>query len=286
MAFSQGVFFGLITMLCWGVADFLQTIPTRKIGTARTMFFSSLIGLLPTSIAIIFFRTSLVIDTKLSGLLLIGSIFNLSAVYFFFTSFEKGEVSVVTPISASYSLVTIFLAFVFLGDRLSPQAWAAVTVLVIGIILTSTDIKKLKNLHTAKGVKESLLAMCFWGIYFFVLGIVSETYGPANLFMQTGVINGLVTLIFSYAIGGRPKKNGMTKNIYLILWINMVIYTVAWVTLNYGLTLEVVSLVAPISSLYPSITVLLAAVFYKEKLVTNQILGILLIFTGIVLLST
>jgi transporter family protein len=52
-----------------------------------------------------------------------------------------------------------------------------------------------------------------------------------------------------------------------------------------GLTVADVSFLVPISSLYPAVTVILALIFFKEKLVKNQIIGVIIIITGLFFLS-
>ncbi len=48
---------------------------------------------------------------------------------------------------------------------------------------------------------------------------------------------------------------------------------------------DLASVVAPVASIFPVITILLARVFLKEKLAVNQLLGIGGILAGLVLLS-
>jgi drug/metabolite transporter (DMT)-like permease len=284
---SIGILMGLIAMLCWGVADFLQAIPIRKIGSLKTMFLGSLLGLI---ITIIFFIYYLLIGkfsiTSTDFILLcIGALFDSMAIYFFLRSFEIGEISIVAPISASYSFVTITLAILFLGERLSFAKIIATIVIISGIMLTSTDLRKLKSLHTVKGVKESLVALFGWGIYFFIIGIVSKTIDFMNLFIVTGLVNGLIMSGFAAVKGGIVKLKDLNSNLSLIFIANAVIYTIAWFAINYGVTKDLVSLVTPVSSLYPAITVILAVLVFREKLLSNQKLGILTILAGIFLIS-
>jgi drug/metabolite transporter (DMT)-like permease len=163
-------------------------------------------------------------------------------------------------------------------------------------VLTSTDIKKLKNIYTAKGVKESLITLVLWGIYFFIIGRVSKNLSSipgmakivvaANIFIFTSVINGFLMAGFAAYKHGVTSINDLkTRYVLPLFLVNLFLYTFAWLVINYGLTQDLVSLVAPVSSLYPAITVLLAGFFLKEKLVLNQKIGILTILGGIFLIS-
>ncbi len=50
-------------------------------------------------------------------------------------------------------------------------------------------------------------------------------------------------------------------------------------------TLGMLSLVAVISSLYPAVSLILAAIILKERLVGHQLIGVVLAISGITLIS-
>jgi len=61
--------------------------------------------------------------------------------------------------------------------------------------------------------------------------------------------------------------------------------TGAFILNNRGMQLEQVSVVSVLASLYGAVTVLLAAIFLRERLARWQWLGIAAIFAGIALIS-
>lgn len=67
-------------------------------------------------------------------------------------------------------------------------------------------------------------------------------------------------------------------------WVGL-IDTAAFVANNAGMRLGHVSIVTVLSSLYGAVTVLLGAIFVRERIGKSQWCGILLIFTGIVLVN-
>ena len=88
-----------------------------------------------------------------------------------------------------------------------------------------------------------------------------------------------------YRKGMVTKKDLKNKKIQLIFFICGIIYTIAWIIVNYSISAGFVSIVTPISSLSPAVIVILAVIFYKEKLVLNQKIGILTILSGLFLIS-
>jgi transporter family protein len=306
MSLSIGIIAGLVAMLCWGIADFIQALNIKKIGSLKNMFFSNIIGIIPTIIAFIYFlaQGSIHIDMVSFILLFFAGVLDTFGVYNFMKSFEKGEIAIVTPISASYSVLTVILAFLFLGESLPFLKIASIVLIVIGIFFVSTDLKKIKHLHTVKGVKESIIALVAWGIYFFIMGVVSKrlldynllNFGMStldakisiaiNLFFFTSLINGILMIILSFF---KEKIKDTTalkeKNILIFMIVNFFLYTIAWIAVNYGIAMDLVSLVTPVSSLYPALTVLLALFILKEKLVLNQKIGIVVVLAGILMIS-
>jgi len=307
MAFSIGLIAGLIAMLCWGIADFLQALVIRRLGSLKTMFFGNLLGIIITLIITFFYMKSggiIYITPVTLGLIVLLGLIDVIAVYSFFRSFELGEVSIVTPISAAFSFVTVILAILFLGEKPSLLKIASIILIVLGIILASIDLRKLKNFKTAKGVKESLIALFLWGIYFFVLGFISRNLLPVylskynlplaegmkivaiNIFIFTGIFNSLFMLLYPVLKKEIIKPADLKIKYMLLLFIiNTFLYTLAWAAVNYGLVQEMISLVTPVSSLYPAITVILAVIFLKEKMVLNQKIGVLTILFGVFLIS-
>ncbi|MEK6917310.1 MAG: GRP family sugar transporter [Nanoarchaeota archaeon] len=291
---SISIIVGLIAMFSWGIADFLQSVAIRKMGTYKVMFLSNIFGLLMTFPVLFFIMPQIALSNML--LLLLGGIMQTAAIYFFYTSMKKGDISLVAPISASYPIVTILLLRIFVGQTISIITLIAILMLIFGIVLTSTDLKKIRQMHTVAGVKESLITLMLWGIYFFVLKIVSDNitlFGInfpethyLSIFFFSNIAMGIFMMLFSVSNKGIPtKKDLKDKTVLLILFSTSVIFTLAWIILTYGFTIGDASIITPISSLYPVIIVMLAMIFYKEKLVLNQKLGILTILAGLVLIS-
>jgi len=217
--------------------------------------------------------------------------------YFYYQGIEiGGEVSILSPIQGSYSIITVFLAVLFLKETITFTKIIAILLILLGILFTSTDIRKLKHLRSKKGVSYAVYAMILMGLQFFIMGIVSkditmfgfysEPMDYISLYFFSTIINPTLFIILAVAKKQIPTmKEVKTKNIPLILIVTSIMFAIAWIALNYGLSFGQVSLLVPVSSLNPAITVLLAAKFYKEKLVLNQKLGILTILAGLFLIS-
>ena len=111
MALDLGILFAVTAMLSWGIADFLAKKAIDKIGYKTSLVLNQVVALIPAVIfALLFFRLP-----SLSNYLIehnsVGGYFGGFRYIFLYRGFQKGNVSVVSPITASWSVVTILLHF-------------------------------------------------------------------------------------------------------------------------------------------------------------------------------
>ena len=283
----SGVGAGLIVMICWGCSDFILTIPIRKIGTTKTIMGRNIMIILLTIPIAVY----LVINDRMAVslinflVILISSLLFILGYYFFMRGFEIGSLSLVSPIGGAYSVITVFLALIFLGESLSAMKLFAIFLMFLGVFFTSTNLAEIKNIRSQKGLKEALLAMVGFGVSMFVLGFVSKQMDSLTLFVYVSFSQATFFIILSLAKGGSLKKRDLNKKLSFIFVIQPIIVNFGWFFYIYGISQDLVSVVTPISSLLPGVTVILALIFYKEKLVNNQKLGILGILVGVYLIS-
>lgn len=191
--------------------------------------------------------------------------------------------SVVTPISSVYAVLTVILGVLFLGETLNAIQIVAIFIALTGVALASTDIKNFTNIHSSKGVINAFLSLIGWGVYLFLVAMVKDNLGWAYTTVYTSlsitIFSGVAFIIFG-------KKTKTTKESIEDIFLVSFLYTLAWIFFNLGISQSLVSIVSVISSLSPLITVILAVLFYKEKLILNQKIGIFFILLSLAILST
>ncbi len=282
-----GITAGLIFTFSVGIGDFFQSLIARRIGRYKTLFirhFITLILLLPF---LAYFYANSMISVTITNLIWLtaGTLFYFLGYSNFLKAFEIGNVSIVSPISSACSIVTIILSAVFLDEILRPLSYLSILVIIGGIVLTSTDIKQIRNIKSVKGLKESFIAMLMFGIYFFALGGAGKSMDTLSLFMFAMVTQSAIFLIFTFFKIKTIGQYDYRRDLGLFFAITVFLYILAWIGFNYGAAKGMVSIVTPISSLYPIITVMLASVFYDERLVINQKIGLGLVIAGLFMLN-
>jgi bacterial/archaeal transporter family protein len=285
---SIGILCGLFVMLAWGVQDFLSGIVSKKLGSLKAFFAANAVGVfvgIPALFYAVFFHP---IQVALGDvpLFIVAAFLQLIGTYNFFKALEKGEVSVVVPITASYSIITVFIAIIIMGESLDILKIAAIFVVVIGIFMTSGDLRKLRHMHAVKGVREALIATVFWGFFNGIIGVLSKRADIFTVFLVTWYLNSAVNIGFTLIKGGYAGPSDLNrKGLLVMLVVQNIIAAVAWFVYNYGLSQGLVSIVVPVSSLFPAITAFLGIIILKERLLLNQKVGIGILLFGLILIS-
>jgi transporter family protein len=132
--------YSLVPIVLWGVGGYLQKLATLRISSDLcTLAF--LLGFLPLSIAV------LVVDPNITGLsaetfwqsVLVGLFFALGNFTVILAYGSGGKAAIVTSLAALYPLVTIPLAVVLLGERLSLREALAIATALIAVLALSYE---------------------------------------------------------------------------------------------------------------------------------------------------
>jgi drug/metabolite transporter (DMT)-like permease len=279
------IFAGLGGMFGWGVSDFFASISSNKIGHHRTFFWAQTAGLAFGILLIPFIGFKTNISAYIFGILIICSVIYSFGYLLMYKAFEIGNVSIVSSVVNTCSIWMIFLSYFFLHQRLDSFQWIAVVILIMGVILTSlnpNDLKQ-KKITLLKGVKESLLAALFFGIFMTASDFLSKTIGWFELaiLIKIGVIAFL--LFFSFFAKRKLQISSLKSKEKFIVVIVGVMEILAILSTNFGFTIGNVILIGPISSAFTVVTISLAIIFLKEKITKIQAAGIILVISGIIL---
>lgn len=285
----MGISTGLLTMFFWGIALFLAALASRKIGNILTLFWMQLFGLLVGTVYFFFNLNSFSLNSifPFIPILFVIALLQVIAYLAFYKGLEKGQVSLVSPLGASWSLITAVLSLIFLKETLKVNQLLAILFITIGIIVISINLKDLikhKSIHLLIGVKEGLISMLGWGVSLFLLIIVSKELG---WFLPAFIFRFLILFILSTYIYS-SKKSLFSKSAkfpwLMLLFIGLFDIT-AFFTYSLGVSSAYGSIVAPISSANTLITITLGVIFLKERVKLRQIIGITAIVSGLVIIS-
>ncbi len=276
---------GLGGMFGWGLYDFFAGVYAKKTGFYKTFFWSQLAGCL----FIILLVSALSIDLEISLLAIIlipvASLFYSAGYLFFMKGLEIGNISIIAAIMNLWAVFTIFIAFIFMDQRLSTLQSAGVLMIISGSVFASLNWNaiKNKNFQISKGVKETVTGAFFFGSFWNISEVISKETGwlQATLFIKTGIV--LLLLLFSFLIKQEiylTKATSRTKLMFVLMGITE---AGAVTIVNFGLTIGDAILITPIASALSVVTIMMAVIFLKDKILKLQCLGIIITISGIIL---
>ena len=227
--------------------------------------------------------------------LAIGGVAFLGIV-FLFRGYSLGVMSVVAPIAGAYPIVAVSLSVLLLGTVLTPIRSFAIVATIIGILLTGVKLSTFRAVFR-KTVKEEgvieerkkiiegadygLGAFICAGIGLFGLGVVAPVIGSIFSVVILKAAETIVAFFMLLSISKKLKKP--SRRTWLWLLIIGACDAGGFATYNFGVLAAGSNLpiVVTLSSLLGAVTVLLARVFYKEKLEKIQTIGILIILAAV-----
>ncbi len=284
MDFSHGIFFGIIAMMSWGASDFFVTKSARGCEPYRAFLWSQITALIILfTIFFIFFETPKFSFT-VAGLILLSAFFTVIANMAFYKSLKKGKVSIVMPVASCWAVVTVLLSLIFLNQSLTQYRAIGVVLAIAGAVIVSfswKDLRKLKN-H-AGGVNYAVIAALAYGIDFVLIDIMANKIGWFFPMLFVALVSACFLSIYAGICG---KDISFPKNIWQFIILVGILDTIAYLFYSSSVTTVYGAVMAPIAASSPAVSILLAKIFFKEKIEMHQEIGIASVIIGLILLST
>jgi drug/metabolite transporter (DMT)-like permease len=278
---------GLIAALGWGVADFLGAVTGRRIGSLWTVIIAQTFTALVATLLVLLSGDSVRPVATLLGALFLNAVFSASAYVTHYRALELGPVAVVSPIGATYALVGVVLAITVLGERPSALTLTGGFITVVGVMLTSTDLRKLRaGTHgMPPGLPWAVASAIGFGVGGFFLAYLSRHLGwvvglwASRCAQLAGIA--VVALAQRRELGARlPARAGIAAalGVGLADLVGVIGY-------SYGASIGLVTIVLVASAVFPLIAVGLSVIYLGERPVANQYVGVVLTAAGLIVLG-
>jgi drug/metabolite transporter (DMT)-like permease len=286
MGISPGILFALLAMFSCGITDFLIKIATDREHYFNVYVIARFIGLIFIAVyAFSLMGEGLFVlppTTELVALLIFTSALSAFSTLLFFKAVSLGKVSVVVPISYSFPAVSVVVSILLLNESLTWSQGIGILLAIAGVILVSTDVSKLGSRgNLADGVPEALITMVCWGVSMVLLKVIVDAMGSVWTTTFLSAIRIAIILLFGLFMKKKlsvPKGGSFMGLVLVGIGFFAIFGTLAY---NTGISTENVSLVSPVSSMGPAVTLVLAWLFLKESLVLNQKIGIACILVAV-----
>jgi uncharacterized membrane protein len=278
--------FGLFAALGWGLADFFGALAGRKIGSVSAVVAGQLLSAVFMTVVLVATGASIEPLRSDVWLVVLNGAFAAFAYTTHYKALELGPVAVVSPIGAGYAVVGVALAMIVLGERPSALALAGAGIAVVGVVLVSTDLKKLRDgiKNHVPGLPWAIVAAICFGVAGFLLGWISDRAGWVVGLWGSRVAQVAFFLPLFVVFRGQLSR----VRLGLGLWIALLAGAadiLGVVTFSVGSERGLNSIVLAASAVFPLIAITLSVIVFKERMVTNQLVGIVLVVGGLLLLG-
>ena len=199
----------------------------------------------------------------------------------YFKALQLGAVNKVAPIDKSSTVLTILLAFIFLGEPVSiPQALGVVGI-GVGTLLMITK----KEVEDGKPHSKAWLVYAFLSAVFASLTSIFGKIGVENVESNLGTaIRTIVVLVMAWVMvfvtGEQKGIRSIGKKSWVFLFLSGITTGLSWLCYYRALQDGPASVVVPIDKLSILVTIVFSWIVLKEKLTPKAAVGLVLILAG------
>jgi drug/metabolite transporter (DMT)-like permease len=263
--------------LVWGVADFVGPLWARTWGTLRVLFWAQVGGVAAIGIAVAIrgdgphdWRVLLATAAGVSGLL---------GLYAYYRGMTTGAMSVVAPIAGVSAVIPVIFG-IATGDKPKAVQLVGAAFALAGVGLASVEHDRGAR-RIAGGAGLALLAAIGFGLYFPPM----HAAGKADFWWASVVFRATALAVVASTVAVRRPNLRIRPRDLAVCAAAGIGDTIGNVLFAASSRSGLVSLTAVLASLYPVVTVVLAAAVLKERVARFQQVGIVLTLAGVVLIS-
>lgn len=203
----------------------------------------------------------------------------------YFRALQLGNVNKVTPVDKSSTILTILLAFLFLGEI--PTLW-----MIVGLVLLAAGTYLMIQQRYSEPSETKSKSWLFYAVLSAVFAALTSILGKIGIEgIESNLgtaIRTIVVLVIAWGIVLFQKKHILIKEIDTKSWIFIALSGLAtglsWLCYYRALQEGKASLVVPIDKLSIVVTIAFSYIFLKEKLSGKALAGLLLVVSGTMLL--
>ena len=279
--------FSLLTVFLWGFAGVLAKVSTPRLGVSRVSALMFAVEGLMYTAGFLRWRTVTAIDLGYAVLAVVSAILGVAAYLFFFESVMEGQVAVVGTISAAFPCLTVIGAIAVLSESPTAVQMLGVGAIICGIVaLTYEPNPQSHSAVPHRSLIFALLAFAFWGLWSLTNKIVVNKIGAGNVFGFYVVSTTIVPLIYT-----RYRRTNESSKVdpSWIDWVagasGLALNVFGTFAFTFALSMGLASLVVPVSSAYPIVTVVAALLLLHERLNWVQVGALACVIVGIIMIA-
>src|SRR5687768_6639948 len=283
----MGILLGLTAALSWGLADYFAALASRRTGSFRVVLGFHLMAMVLLVALLMVTGESLsdVSGGDLAWLAFVGVLGGVSYLAFY-RALAIGPISIVSPIVSAYAAVTVVCAVLIGGERLAAGETAAIVVVIVGVLLASSDLAQMRRLERIAllGILLALATAVVIGAFVYGVAYFSAEYG---WLVPIVLARGFSTLFLVVASlrGGDWRFPDRSPRFLTAIVLIASVDTLGYVAFNFGVRHADTSIVATAAAPYAVVPIVAGVVLLHERPRTTQWAGIGLVMAGLILLG-
>jgi len=276
--------FSLATIMFYGLGQVFAKETRTNVPSSNLLLILGLNMLVIWSAYWFVFREPGSYETSAWLQAIVGAALSGLAYVTYYESLKHGKVSIVGTIAGAYAPWTVVLALIFLGEQMSFGEGAGVVMVVASMLIFTYPSGNNGGTRTERlGIAFAICSLFLWGTSAAVAKGAIDEIGNTNFIGVYALVVPAIWLV--YWIATTKVKFSMPQSNRWILQLSMVFLAAGGITYYTAIQNGPVSIVSPITNLYPIVTIAAAKMRLKEMLSTRQIVALVLLFASVPLFS-
>jgi uncharacterized membrane protein len=264
--------------VAWGIGDFLGGYKSRTVPVLVVILLAQVAGVASIGLVVLLaWNSPPGPSVAWAGLAAVSGTIGLAS---FFRGMAVGAISIVAPIASVAAVVPVVFG-IATGDEVSSLQLAGFVLALGGVALASVERVQAGSARMAAGVHWALAAVVGFGGYYVPM---HEASGDDFLWAAFTFRVSVAVLAFLAWLVLRPPLAAAAGSLGAIAVIGIA-DTTGNTLFAAASSLGEVSVVSVLATLYPVVTVALAASFLSERLDRLQLSGVAAALTGVALIS-
>lgn len=202
----------------------------------------------------------------------------------YYEALKRGKVSIVGTIAGAYAPWTVVLALVFLGESLTLGEGLGVALVVSSMLIFTFSAGNNGQKRTELlGIAFAACCLFFWGTSAALAKDVIDEIGNTDFIGVYALVCPAMWLAFWLATGHRRLE--VPRSSMKLLETSFLFLALGGITFYLAIERGDVSIVSPVTNLYPMVTIAVAKVRLKESLGRLQIAALAMLLISIPLFS-
>jgi drug/metabolite transporter (DMT)-like permease len=273
---------GFATAVCWGLADFLGGLLTRRLALPVVLLVSQLAGLSAITVVVAVGAPEVPTAADVAPAVVAGAC-QLAGIAALYGALAIGTMSVISPISASGAAILPIVVGTATGERPEGLQIAGMAAALTGAVLATRSAESARGAASRQALALGAIAALGFGGFYVGMDAAVDSADPFWALLAARTTAGLALVVV--LLGLRPRLDARPADLPALVLIGL-LDIAANTCFTLGAETGLLSVVSVLASLYPVTTVVLARAVLGERLGAVQAAGVAIALTGVALIAT